>query len=290
MAMIENEVDDGQDAETLAPKTSSQALKGLSLSDLMGMLSPKSAFFAGLGASILTVTTVGFFFLLPMGIRSLQGSTLIARTQNSQIEEAPQRPSPTPQPSRQPVPEAPSGEVPPVTNTDHVRGDKNAKLTWIEYSDTECPFCKRFHPTMLKMMDEYKGKVKWVYRHFPLSFHQNAQKEDEALECASALGGNEAFWKYLDKIFERTTSNGTGFALDQLVPLAKELGLNENKFKACIDSGKYAAHVQTDLTGGSNAGVNGTPGSFLIGKDGKAQLISGALPYGSIKAAIDAAL
>ncbi len=289
MAIIENETN------VIPPEyprqaSSTQALQGLSLSDLLGMLSPKSAFFAGLGASILTVTTLGFFLLLPMGIRSLQGGAPIALGQNGKVAQAPQQPSTAPQPSRQPAPQAPSGPVPPVTNTDHVRGDKNAKLTWIEYSDTECPFCKRFHPTMLKMIDEYKGKVKWVYRHYPLSFHQNAQKEDEASECANELGGNDAFWRYLDKIFERTTSNGTGFALDQLVPLAKELGLNEAKFKSCLDSGKYAAHVQADMTGGSNAGVNGTPGSFLIGKDGKVQLISGAVPYEQVKAAIDAAL
>ncbi|MBI5728850.1 MAG: DsbA family protein, partial [Candidatus Magasanikbacteria bacterium] len=104
------------------------------------------------------------------------------------------------------------------------------------------------------------------------------------------LGGNDAFWKYTDAIFERTTSNGTGFPLDGLVPLAKDLGLNESKFKSCLDNGKYAAHVQQDENGGANAGVNGTPGSFLIGKDGKTQLISGALPYEQIKAAIDAQL
>jgi protein-disulfide isomerase len=184
----------------------------------------------------------------------------------------------------------PSGELPKITDADHIRGDKNAPLAFIEYSDIECPFCKRFHPTMLQMMDEYKGKVKWVYRHFPLSFHANASKEAEATECANELGGNDAFWKYLDALFERTTSNGTGFALDDLVPLAKELGLDEAKFKECLDSGKYTEHVQSDMAEGSSAGVSGTPGSFLVDADGNAQLVSGALPFSSIKSLLDAAL
>jgi protein-disulfide isomerase len=143
---------------------------------------------------------------------------------------------------------------------------------------------------MLQVMNDYKGKVRWVFRHFPLGFHANAQKEAEATECANEVGGNDAFWAYADKLFERTSGNGTGFALDALIPLAKELGLNENKFKSCLDSGKYAKHVQDEMNTGAAAGVSGTPGTFLVGKDGKSQLISGALPYASIKAALDTEL
>lgn len=184
----------------------------------------------------------------------------------------------------------PTGEVPEVTDSDHIRGNKDAKVTFIEYSDFECPFCKRFEPTMQQMTKEYGDRVRIVYRHFPLSFHANAQKEDEASECASDLGGNDAFWKYHDAILERTTSNGTGFALDALVPLAKEIGLDETKFKDCLDSGKFAQHVKDDMSGGSAAGVTGTPGSILIDAAGNSQLLFGAIPYATIKSAIDAAL
>lgn len=174
---------------------------------------------------------------------------------------------------------------------DHVRGDRNARVLLIEYSDLECPFCKSFHPTAQKITDTYKGQVVWVFRHFPLSFHANAQKEAEATECANELAGNDGFWKYLDAIFERTTSNGTGFALDKLVPLAKEIGLNENSFKNCLDSGKYAKHVQEDITAGGRAGVTGTPGNILLDtKTGKTKLIPGALPFDQFKTAIDAFL
>lgn len=184
----------------------------------------------------------------------------------------------------------PSGKVPEVTDADHIRGNKDASVTFIEYSDFECPFCKRFEPTMQQMEEEYGDQVAIVYRHYPLSFHANAQKEAEATECANDLGGNDAFWEYHDAILDRTTSGGTGFALDDLVPLAKELGLDESKFKDCLDTDKFAQHVKDDMAGGAAAGITGTPGSILIDASGSSQLLSGAVPFATIKSALDAAL
>jgi predicted DsbA family dithiol-disulfide isomerase len=89
---------------------------------------------------------------------------------------------------------------------------------------------------------------------------------------------------------ERTTSNGTGFALDKLVPLASELGLNANKFKQCLDSGKYAQHVTDDMAGGAKAGVQGTPGTIIVGKNGKRDFVNGAQPFEQLKQQIDAVL
>lgn len=179
-------------------------------------------------------------------------------------------------------------QVEKLKKEDHVKGDRNARVLLIEYSDMECPFCKRFHPTAQQAVDEYKGTVAWVYRHYPLSFHANAQKEAEASECVNELGGNTAFWKFTDTLFERTTSNGTGFALDKLAPLAKEVGVDEGKFKTCLDSNKYAQHVNDDMAEGTKAGVNGTPGNILLDtKTGKTTLIPGALPFDQVKQAID---
>jgi protein-disulfide isomerase len=198
--------------------------------------------------------------------------------------------APTPTPSA-PTPEAPSGPVPPVSKDDHVRGNPKAKVTIIEYSDFECPFCKRHHPTMKAVAAKYGNDVNWVYRHFPLSFHQNAQKEAEASECVADLGGNDAFWKFTDAIYERTAAGGTGIALDQLGPIAKEMGVDQAKFQSCLDSGKFAKKVQDQMNAGSAAGVNGTPGSFIINNDTKAsQMISGAVPQASFDSAIDAIL
>jgi protein-disulfide isomerase len=249
-------------------------------------LTPKTTLLLGGAAGMLALCTIGFLVLITMlltGTLRMDGApTNIAGSVPKDLPSAPLAAN------DQPQPEAPTGPVPPVTKQDHVRG--TGPITLVEYSDFECPFCKRLHPTMLQIMNDYKGKVRWVYRHFPLGFHANAQKEAEATECANELGGNNAFWAYVDKIFERTQGNGTGFALDALTPLAKELGLNEGAFKKCLDSGKYAKHVQDEMTAGGAAGVTGTPGTFIIGKDGKAELISGALPYQQIKTLLDAAL
>lgn len=178
----------------------------------------------------------------------------------------------------------------PITGQDHVKGDKNAQLTWVEYSDLECPFCKRVHPDIQKAVDEYKGKIKWVYRHFPLdSIHPKADKEAEASECAAELGGNDAFWTYVDKLFEVTPSNN-GLDLKQLPKIAGDIGLNQTKFQTCLDSGKYAAKVESQFKGGEKAGVTGTPGNFLLDNKGNAWVIPGAVPYTTIKQLIDKAL
>jgi protein-disulfide isomerase len=83
---------------------------------------------------------------------------------------------------------------------DHIRGNKDAKIAVIEYSDFECPFCHRVHPTYKQIMDKYGDNVMWVYRHFPLSFHQDAEPLAIGSECASELGGSDAFWAFADQI------------------------------------------------------------------------------------------
>ncbi|MFH1867253.1 MAG: DsbA family protein [Patescibacteria group bacterium] len=182
--------------------------------------------------------------------------------------------------------------TPPVDSTtvtlkdnDYIRGSADAPVTLIEYSDFECPFCQRFHTSVLRIMQEYAGQVNWVYRHYPLGFHANAQKEAEAAECVGKLGGADKFWEFTDKIYERTTANGTGFALTALAPLAKEIGVSESEFTQCLDSGEFTAKVQNDLLEGSNYGVGGTPTTFINGR-----VVEGAVPYEQLKAVVDQAL
>ncbi|MBU0767401.1 DsbA family protein [Patescibacteria group bacterium] len=193
----------------------------------------------------------------------------------------PEANAPAPTPSA-PTPARSADDVPAVTDTDHVRGNLNAKVTVVEYSDFECPFCARHHPTMVQLLEDYGDDVNIVFRHYPLSFHSNAQKSAEASECANELGGNDAFWEYHDILFEN------GADVTQLVSYAEEVGLNKTAFETCLNSDKYAQHVKDDMNGGSKAGVSGTPGNIIIDNDtGETRLVSGAQPIENFKAVID---
>lgn len=223
---------------------------------------------------------VSLSILLHGGIIKLGKVTKTASTPTTQ---------PTPAPARPPTQSA--QEVLPLQANDHIRGERSARILLIEYSDLECPFCKRFHPTAKQAVSEYKGQLAWVYRHFPLDqIHFKADKEAEATECANELGGEDAFWRMTDKIFEVTPSNN-GLDLDSLPDLAAQVGLDRNKFKSCLDLGKYASRVEEDYQGGIKAGITGTPGNILLDtKTGKNILVPGAVPFESLKSSIDSLL
>ena len=180
----------------------------------------------------------------------------------------------------------------PISADDHILGNPDAPLIVVEYSDTECPFCKEFHKTMRKVMDEYgkAGRVAWVYRHFPISsLHPKARKEAEALECANELGGVNKFWEYTNLVYETTPSNNN---LDpaELPKLATQVGLDSKAFNDCLASGKYAVKVEADYQDAIKAGGKGTPTSILVTRDGTTTLVAGAQPYANLKTTIDALL
>ncbi|MFA4818586.1 MAG: DsbA family protein [Patescibacteria group bacterium] len=252
--------------------------------NLFAGASPKLTFIMGVATGVAVVSLIGFVVALAtsggsegwfkLGQKG-DGSKVAAVNNNSGNNNG-----------NQPAPNQPPAKVNvPIKDSDYIRGDQNAPVTLVEYSDLECPFCQRFHPVMEQVMQQYAGKVRWVYRHFPLSFHANAQKEAEASECVGKLGGRDKYWQYIDKIFERTTANGTGFALADLPKLAKEVGVNESKFKTCLDSGEMAAKVQNDIKEGTSYGVSGTPTTFVNGTP-----VEGAVPFEQIKPIIEAAL
>ena len=171
---------------------------------------------------------------------------------------------------------------------DHILGNPSAPITLIEYSDFECPFCKRFHPTVTKLLENNPDKLRWVYRHFPLGFHNpGAQKQAEASECVAEIGGNEAFWQFSDLIYKRTKSNGTGFPLEQLQPLAEEIGINGEAFAACVTSGRMASRVQQDIDNGTSIGVSGTPAAFLLNTNGEIRVVAGAQPLAELQRMVD---
>ena len=181
-------------------------------------------------------------------------------------------------------------QVRPVSaDRDHIYGSPDAEISLIEYSDFECPFCKNFHATAKKLVDAYDGQVNWIYRHFPLGFHNpGAQMQAEASECANEIGGNDMFWLYTNAIYERTTSNGKGFPIENLVPLAEELDMNKETFDLCLNSGRYTERVKSDLEEGSSIGVTGTPGNILLNnRTGSARSRAGALPLDALRAVVD---
>lgn len=187
--------------------------------------------------------------------------------------------------------QTPEIKVAPVTDKDHIRGNPNAPVMIIEYSDFDCPFCKNFHETMNKIMAEYgtEGKVAWVYRQFPLEqLHPNAPKVAEASECVASIGGNDAFWKFTDLVFgERGVNEPTN--IDKLPDMAERAGADKAQFKECLSSGKFESKVQDSITEGMAAGARGTPYSLLIVGDQQG-VINGAQPYMNVKRMIDTVL
>ncbi len=149
----------------------------------------------------------------------------------------------------------------------YVLWNPDAEITFIEYSDLECPFCKRLHVswTIDKVLSYYSWKVNFRFKHFPLSFHENAQKEAEAAECVGELWWSEKFYTYINEIFKRTKSNWKGFPLSWLRPLAEELWIDWEKFQQCLDSWKYAEKVRANMQEWIDLfKVSGTPGNILI--------------------------
>lgn len=168
--------------------------------------------------------------------------------------------------------------------TEPWRGSKNARYVWVEYSDFECPFCKRIHPDLIKLLEEYEGKLAWVFRHFPLAFHAKAQKSAEATECAAEFGGEEAFWQLNDLIFEKMPE----MELTDIPSLAASLGLNQSSFKQCLDSGRFEQKVKDQFNEGSKAGVNSTPiGVIYDMETNQNKTVVGAQPYENLKSALD---
>ena len=191
------------------------------------------------------------------------------------------QPVPDVQPPSQPTPAATGPQTFTITKDNHVRGNFDAPVTIVEFSDFECPYCERHYGTLQQVLKDYGDKVRLVYKHFPLSFHPQAEKAAEATECASEQG---KFWEMHDKIFENQALLQGG--VTQLKAWAQDLKLNTGAFNTCLDSGKMAQMIAQDQQEGSTKGVDGTPGTFINGQF----VEGGAIPYTSFKLLIDAAL
>jgi len=247
--------------------------KTKSCSEMMEMLSPKKTFIIGFVGGMLLLCTLGFFILVGAMVKgSCENKAAIAPAEQKQEVAV-----------EAPADDKPAFNVSEITDEDRIRGDKNAPITIVEYSDLECPFCNRFHSTMKNIMEKYDGKVRWVLRHNPLSFHPNAQAAAEATECAGDQG---KFWELSDYMYDTVAKEGK-LTRDDFDKYASAVGLNVNTFNSCLDSGKYTEKVKShpkDVPG------RGTPFSIVLGPDGEEIPVNGAQPQAAVETIIDGIL
>jgi protein-disulfide isomerase len=218
------------------------------------------------------VTTV--VLIVALALFAFKGGNPAAGPSGGTVADAP-----TPSPAPAPSPTVDMAGL--ITADDHVKGDPDAPVTIVEWSDFECPFCARFYSDTLGQIDEQyikTGKVKLVYKDFPLSFHPQAQKAAEASECA---GKQDKFWEMHDLLFEKGVVGG----VTTFKQYASDLGLDSSKFDSCLDSGETAQGVQADMALGGQSGIQGTPGFIVNG-----QVISGAQPFTVFQQVIESQL
>jgi protein-disulfide isomerase len=182
----------------------------------------------------------------------------------------------------------------PITAQDRVRGNPNAPIQFVVYTDYECPFCATFHATLDQIMQTYgrAGHVAYAYRHFPIQeLHENAWTLAIAAECAGEVGGNDAFWQYSDLIFQNTaTASGEPLNLSLLPQWASQIGINREAFSSCVDSERTRPRVQTDHDEAVNdARGRGTPHNILMA-GGQSAAMPGAYSYDQLKIVFDTIL
>ncbi|MDD3646554.1 MAG: thioredoxin domain-containing protein [Candidatus Gracilibacteria bacterium] len=173
-----------------------------------------------------------------------------------------------------------------IKSTSYVKGSIDATITWIEYSDLECPYCAKLHEngTPKDLTEKYGDKLNVIFNHFPLDFHANAMPAAQILECTGEQLGSEAFYAMIEKSFKENNSDA-----DFLVKEAVNLGADKSSLESCLDSDKYKEKIQLQqTTGANNFGITGTPGNVLINNEtGEYQVISGAYPTSEFEKAID---
>ena len=189
-------------------------------------------------------------------------------------------------PNNLPAPTQPPSKITVANGHLPSLGNDNAKVTVVEFSDFQCPFCEQFESqTFPQVNDAYikTGKIKLVYRHYPLTtIHPNAEKAAEASECANEQG---KFWDYHDLLFKNQstwTALAAPDAASSFTDLAGQLGLDTNQFSSCLSTDKYKQNVLNDISDGNKAGVDGTPTFFING-----WRLVGAQPFAQLQQLID---
>lgn len=173
-------------------------------------------------------------------------------------------------------------ELPSVGESDIKKGPADAPVRVVEFTDFQCPYCKAFHDTLQAELTNYKDTVLYVYKHYPLPFHSQAEPAALAGECANEQG---KFSEYADTLFSKQNEWGTLTGTQKFKDYARTLRLDTKRFNDCLDTKKYQSKVSADMEEGKKFGVSGTPGTFVNGT-----FLNGAVSKEELKAAIDAEL
>ena len=208
-------------------------------------------------------------------------------------------PTPTPAPAAKPTP-TPTWtpisleQVKKVTKEwTYILWNPDAEISWIEYSDLECPFCKKLHDawTIEDIIKIYDGKVNFIFKQFPLRFHPQAAMESEALLCVWDLAWNDKYYDFILEIFKNSKVNGRSYTKESISELGTTIWVDKQKLLSCIESGKFKQKVQDEMLEWQGFGISWTPWNVLINnKTGKWDTLPWAYPTASFKQKIDTLL
>lgn len=214
----------------------------------------------------------------------------VADAVKAAMKDAPAAVAPTPAaPTPAPAPAAPTkadqAAVDTFMETAYIAGNKDAKVSVIEFSDVQCPFCQRHvnNGTLDQVAEKYGDDVNIIFAHFPLSFHQNAQKAGEAIECAGKIAGEEGFFAFKKAFFARGGDSSMAIAKEA----AGDAGIDATELETCVNGGEFAQKVTDQMAFGRSLGVTGTPGNIVLNNETlEFTKVSGAVPATAFDASI----
>lgn len=267
--------------ENMSPGSDSSS-NSSSKRGLFDQASPKLTFWFGFFVGAGIITLIGCVFMIVIMLKGVDLSSAKTNTKTSTTTNTNAAAAPSPTPTTATTIDASKITI---SDSDYVRGNPDAKVTMVVFGDLECPYCKRFHPELLNVLEANPDDVKMVYKHFPLSFHPEAKPAAVALECVGKLAGSDSFWTFVDAVYADQSNIGA----NQFTTLASDLGINTADFAACQTSGEFDAKIAADQALGQSVGVGGTPSTFVI-VGNTATKLSGAVPQSDVDAAVATAL
>lgn len=207
--------------------------------------------------------------------QALQSQVTILKQAQGQVQS-------TPAQTKQVIHTVPAGTVPPLRPDDHIEGSRSAPLVLIEYADYECPFCQQLHGTLQTLQAEFGDQLAVVYRQYPLPIHQGAEMKSLIGECVASTAGEAIFWRYTHALFtEPVVSEQPG-----VISQAVAVGAAQASLEQCLKDGTSAARVNRDKQEGTQAGITGTPASFIIQKDGTVTAVAGAISLEAFRSVV----